>query len=57
MTICGLESLEIILALRETVSGGYLSFAGLIIFNFHHLNRFNKKGIAVKFKQDFAFRN
>lgn len=57
MTISGPGSLEIILPLRETVSGGYLAFAGLIIFNFHRLNRFNKKGIAVKFKQTFAFRN
>lgn len=57
MTICGPESLEIILALRETVSGGYLAFAVLIIFNFHCLNKSNKKGIAVKFKRTFAFRN
>lgn len=29
--ICGPESLEIILALRKTVSGGYLAFVGLIV--------------------------
>lgn len=57
MTICSLESLEIIVAMRETVLGGYLAFADLIIFNFHHLNRFIKKGIAVKFKEASAFRN
>lgn len=61
MTICGPESLEIILPLRETVSGGYLAFAGLIIFNFHRLN-FNNILIIIRRRrrkelQTFAFRN
>lgn len=59
MTICGPESLEIILPLRETVSGGFLAFAGLIIFNFHRLNFNNILIIIIRRKelQTFAFRN
>lgn len=53
--ICGPESLEIILALRENNAGGYLAFAGLIVFYFHLLSMFNKKEIAAKFKQTLAF--
>lgn len=41
--------------------GSYSSnFRRVLIFcrlDFHHLSRFIKKGIVVKFKQAFAFRN
>lgn len=57
MIICGPVSLEIILALRETISESYVAFAGWFVIYFYFLNVFNKKGIAAKFKRTLALKN